>query len=65
MITLSNGTVVAVPTATVTKDPIDENNDNIEDAIVTIPSIAALGLNNTITSLKDLRAHQDDRHERQ
>jgi len=42
---------VAYPNATIAKDPVDENGDGIEDAIVTITPRANLGLLPTTTSL--------------
>jgi FG-GAP repeat len=42
---------VAFPNATIAKDPIDENNDGIEDAIITIQPRSAIGLTTSTTSL--------------
>jgi hypothetical protein len=47
--TVVNG--VAFPTATVTKDPVDENKDGIPDAIVTIQPRSNLGLTASTTTL--------------
>ena len=42
---------VPFPTATITQDPVDENKDNIPDAIITITPRSALNLLNTTTQL--------------
>jgi FG-GAP repeat len=42
---------VAFPNATVTKDPIDENGDGIEDAIITITPRSNIGLTTSTTTL--------------
>ncbi len=42
---------VAFPNAIITKDPVDENNDGIEDAIITISPRSALGLTSSTTTL--------------
>ncbi len=42
---------VAFPNATIAKDPVDENNDGVEDAIITISPRSNLGLTNNTTSL--------------
>ncbi|GAC1470523.1 MAG: hypothetical protein NVSMB9_15700 [Isosphaeraceae bacterium] len=42
---------VAYPNATIAKDPVDENKDGIEDAIITINPRANLGLTASTTSL--------------
>jgi hypothetical protein len=42
---------VPFPNATVTADPVDENNDGIQDAIVTITPRSALNLTTATTSL--------------
>ncbi|MHC5543052.1 hypothetical protein ACYOEI_32930, partial [Singulisphaera rosea] len=41
---------IAFPNATITKDPTDENNDGIEDAIVTITPRSLLGLTSATTT---------------
>ncbi len=41
---------VAFPNATITKDPVDENKDGIEDAIITISPRSAIGLNASTTT---------------
>lgn len=42
---------VAFPNATIAKDPVDENNDGIEDAIITISPRSSIGLTSASTSL--------------
>ena len=42
---------VAFPNATLAKDPVDENNDGIEDAIITISPRSSIGLTSSSTSL--------------
>jgi hypothetical protein len=42
---------VAYPGATIAADPVDENGDGIEDAIVTISPRSALGLTPAVTTL--------------
>jgi hypothetical protein len=42
---------VAFPNATIAKDPVDENNDGIPDAIITITPRANIGLTAATTSL--------------
>ncbi|ODT98249.1 MAG: hypothetical protein ABS79_06235, partial [Planctomycetes bacterium SCN 63-9] len=42
---------VAYPNATITQDPVDENNDGIPDAIITITPRSNLGLTSATTSL--------------
>jgi hypothetical protein len=42
---------IPIPNATITADPVDENFDGITDAIVTIPSRAALNLTTATTTL--------------
>jgi hypothetical protein len=42
---------VAFPNATISQDPVDENNDGIPDAIVTITPRSNIGLTNSTTSL--------------
>lgn len=42
---------VAYPNATITQDPVDENNDGIPDAIITITPRSNLGLTSSTTSL--------------
>lgn len=42
---------VAFPSATIAADPVDENNDGVPDAIVTITPRSNIGLTSTTTSL--------------
>jgi hypothetical protein len=42
---------IAFPSATIAADPVDENNDGIPDAIITIQPRSALGLTNATTTI--------------
>jgi hypothetical protein len=42
---------VAFPNATILKDPVDENGDGIEDAIITVTPRSLIGLTSATTSL--------------